>query len=208
MAGKSIIIGEYRCMYPTLSTPKAFTGQPEDKAKFKIVLLIPKSDKTGYKQLLDFITKSIDECGDWKAEVKKQVLATAKKTIGEEGANNNCILRDGDELNKQYLAEDKKPVEAYAGHYVISVNRPAKWGAPLCVGKDAKEIPGSLVDSVIRPGYWVKAEISAYCYKKPKNGITLQLGGVQMWRKDEEFGRQNNFTAGEVDEDDESSFSE
>lgn len=197
---KTTKFGPFRCIFPQLAEPKAFQGQEADKAKYKITLLIPKTDKEGYKKVSDFITAAINECAEWKTEIKKQVLATAKKTIGEEGANNNCILRDGDELNAQYLAEDKKPREAYAGHWVVSINRPAKWGAPLVVDRKAQEIPGSMIDSTVRPGYHVIAEVSAYCYKKPRNGITLQLQGVQLVKKDAEFGRENTFEAIEGDE--------
>lgn len=200
---KTKIFGAYRCIFPQLSAPKAFPGQEGGSAKFKITLLIPKSDKAGYKEIEDFLKAAIDECGEWKADIKKQVFATARKTLGDEGLNNNCILRDGDALNKQYLAEDKKPREAYAGMWVVTANRPGSWGVPMVVDRAGKEIPGALIDSTIRPGYHVNVELSTYCYKKPKNGIALQFSGVQLVKKDEEFGRQNNFAVVEGVDDEE-----
>ena len=196
MASKKVIFGPYRCVFPTLAEPKSFVEG--DAGKYGIKILIPKSDKAGYKKVLDFITESVNECGEWKAPVKAQVIKTAKDF--DNGANDNCILKDGDLINEQRVNQDKTPVEAYAGNWVISASRKASFGAPLVVGKDAQQIPGAMIDALVQPGYHVNTQVSAYCYSKPKFGITLQLQAVQLVKEDAVFGRENPFGAVESDD--------
>ena len=207
MARSSKIVGPFRCVWPYLSEPTGYGDDPNQKKKYKLTLLIPKSDKAAVKAMQDFIKARIDENGAWKADQKKAIYNRAMKTVTDEGVNNFCLLRDGDKLNEDRLANDKTPYEFFKDHYVVSLSRPEKFGMPLVVGVDAKEIQPALISNVIRSGYYVKAEISAYTYDKPKSGISLQFTGVQMWKKAEEFGKQNNFEAGEAEEEnDESSF--
>ena len=207
MAKSSKIVGPFRCVWPYLSEPTGYGDDPNQKKKYKLTLLIPKSDKAAVKMMQDFIKARIDENGAWKADQKKAIFNRAMKTVTDEGINNFCLLRDGDKLNEDRLANDKTPYEFFKDHYVISLSRPEKFGMPLVVGVDAKEIAPAPISNVIRSGYYVKAEISAYTYDKPKSGISLQFTGVQMWKKAEEFGKQNNFEAGEAEEEnDESSF--
>ena len=199
MASKKLILGPYRCVFPTLGEPKSFAEG--DAGKYSIKVLIPKTDKAGYKKALDFITESVNECGEWKAPVKAQVIKTAKDF--DNGLNDNCVLKDGDLINEQRVNQDKSPVEAYKGHWVISAGRKASFGAPLVVGKDAQQIPAAMIDAMIQPGYHVNAQVSAYCYSKPKFGITLQLQAVQLVKEDEVFGRENPFEAVETEESEE-----
>ena len=196
MASKKVIVGPYRCVFPTLAEPKSFVEG--DAGKYGIKILIPKSDKAGYKKVLDFITESVNECGEWKAPVKAQVIKTAKDFDG--GTNDNAILKDGDLINDQRVNQDKTPVEAYAGNWVISASRKASFGAPLVVGKDAAQIPAAMIDAIIQPGYHVNVQMSAYCYSKPKFGVTLQLQAVQLVKEDAVFGRENPFGAVESEE--------
>jgi hypothetical protein len=201
---KTKMIGPYRCAFPSLDKPQSFKGGDgkEGKAKFKITLLIPKSDKSGLAEIQKFVKSAIDENGGWKAEIKKQVFNRAMKTVTEDGLNNNCLLRDGDELNKQRVLEDKAPYEFYKDNFVITCSRSADWAPAMVVNQKAKEILPALIASTIRPGYHVRAEVTPYVYDKPKPGISLTLQGVQFVAKDEEFGRQNNFTEVEGFDDD------
>ena len=64
-----------------------------------------------------------------------------------------------------------------------------------------------MIDAIIQPGYHVNVQMSAYCYSKPKFGVTLQLQAVQLVKEDAVFGRENPFGAVEefnADEEDES----
>lgn len=200
MAKSSKIVGPYRCAWPYLAEPTGYGDDPNQKKKYKISILIPKSDKPGVKAMQDFIKARIDENGAWKAEQKKAIYNRAMKTATDEGINNFCLLRDGDKLNEDRVANDKQPYDFFKDHYVVSLSRPEKFGMPLVCRKDKTEIPGALIQNEVRPGYYVNVDISAYTYDKPKSGISLQFGGVQVWKKAEEFGRQNNFEAGEDDE--------
>ena len=75
----------------------------------------------------------------------------------------------------------------------------------MVVDRKACEIPPALIPTTIRPGFWVIVEASAYVFDGANSGVSLQLQGVQLVKEDEEFGRQNNFTAveGADDGDDE-----
>jgi hypothetical protein len=206
---KTMVTPAYRCMYPSLATPKVFKGGKPEDAKFGVKLLIPKKDKEGYKAILDLVAASVAECGDWKDVVKQQVLKTAKYAGSmEDGPNDNAILKDGDLLNAIAAATDKEQKDAYTGHWVLGLGRKGTWGAPLVVGQDGQEIQSAYVESSILSGYWVRAQIQPYCYAGQKNGVTLKLLGVQLVRKDKVFGQSNPFTPVEDMEGDNGNFEE
>lgn len=202
-----------RVAFVSLDKPMAFKDKKggESAPKFSITCLIPKSDKAGYKEVKDYLTSCIDSNGNWKADKKKQILNKATKTVTDEGINNNCILRDGDELNKQRVIDDQQPYEFFKDHWVIKFSRHASWSPAMVVDRGAREIPQGQISGIIRPGYYVIIECSPYMYDGQNSGISLQLQGVQMFKKGEEFGRANNFTAVEgedEEENDDSAFTE
>ena len=195
-----------RAAFVGLDKPMAYKDKngKESTPKFSVTCLIPKKDKATYKDVLDFITASIGENGAWKAEKKKQILNRSLKTVTDEGVNNNCVIRDGDELNRQRVIDDKAPYEFFKDSWVIKFSRRADWAPAMVVDRKAQEIPGAMIPTLIRPGFWVIIEASAYVYDGANAGISLQLQGVQLYKKDAEFGRSNNFEAvpGADDDDD------
>lgn len=207
MAGKSIIFHNLRTVWVSLSEPKAFKeGQ---KAKYSVKVIFPKTDKVTLKKFTDFLESNVNANGNWKEQVKKQVISAAKKTITDEGRNKNCVICDGDLLNEQALAEDQKLHAEYTGMYVVNFTRPASFGAPLVCRQDKTEIPAALIPSEIPAGYFVNLDASAYVYDTPVGrGVSFQFSAVQLAKKGEQFGRQNNFDAIEVDEESEESFAE
>ena len=194
-----------RVAFVGLDKPQAYKDKDgkEGKAKFSITCLIPKKDKRTYKEAYDFLVESINSNGNWKSEKKKQILAKSTKTLTDEGLNNLCVIRDGDELNKQRLVDDKTPYEFFKGMWVVKFSRPASFSPAMVVDRKAREIPPALIQSTIRPGFWVIVEASAYVFDGANSGVSFQLQGVQLVKEDEEFGRQNNFTAVEGADDDE-----
>ena len=203
---KNKMFSPMRVAFVTLDKPTAYkdaTGK-EGKAKFSITCLIPKKDKGTYKEVYDFLVESINSNGAWKSDKKKQILAKCTKTLTEEGLNNLCVIRDGDELNKQRLIDDKAPYEFYKNAWVIKFSRPAAFSPAMVVDRKAKEIPPALIPTVIRPGFWVIVEASAYVFDGANSGVSFQLQGCQLVKEDEEFGRQNNFTPQEGADDEES----
>ena len=203
---KNKMFSPMRVAFVGLNKPTAYKGDDgkEEKAKYSITCLIPKKDKGAYKEVYDFLVASINSNGAWKADKKKQILAKCTKTLTDEGLNNQCVIRDGDELNKQRLVDDKTPYEFYKGMWVVKFSRPASWSPAMVVDRKAKEIPPALIASTIRPGFWVIVEASAYAYDGANSGVSFQLQGVQLVKEDKEFGRQNNFTAQEGADDEES----
>jgi len=197
MAKNEIILGEYRCVYPALASAKTFGEQTEDQAKYSVRILIPKSDKEGVKKIYDFITAQVNTM-NWKAPVKAQVLKVAEDN--SDGYKDNAIVKDGDALNDKRAAEDKDPVDAYVGHYVVGMNRRASFGRPFLADENAVAIPELQLQEAFKGGYWIKVQASAYCYSQPKAGVTLQLGGAQFIRKDEVFGQSNPFEPVEIDD--------
>ena len=202
---KNKMFSPMRVAFVGLDKPTAYKDKDgkEGKSKFSITVLIPKKDKGTYKEVYDFLVEAINSNGSWKSEKKKQILAKCTKTVTDEGVNNLCVIRDGDELNKQRLIDDKTPYEFFKGAWVVKFSRPASFSPAMVVDQRAKEIPPALIPTTIRPGFWVIVEASAYVFDGANSGVSLQLQGVQLVKEDEEFGRQNNFTAVEGSDDDE-----
>ena len=189
---KSLIIKNVRCLYPALDAPKAFEGQTEEQAKYGIKILIPKSDKVAVAAIKEFVNGSITDHAKWPATVKKQVQKIA---FDADPYVDNAILKDGDALNTRREDEGKEKLSAYAGHYVIGAKRNRKIGPPTVVNAAAQNIPAGLIAGEIQSGYWINIQLSAYCYDKPKQGITLSLNAVQLVKTDEVFGAESPFSA-------------
>ena len=191
-----IIIKNRRCVYPTLAAPKSFTGE-EASAKYNIKLLIPKTDKEFVANFKEWVKNQIAST-DWTEALKKQVFKNAFNS--DDGQNDNCVLKDGDHVNTRREAEGKDMVEAYAGHYIISANRKGSFGPPLVVNADSSNMTPEMIEAEIVGGYWINTQVSAYCYPKPKPGVSIQLQAVQKVKNDEPFGRENPFDALEVED--------
>ena len=186
-----------RCIYPALHNPKAWPGQ--DTPRYSIKILIPKTDKAGVTALKTFINDAVGDT-DWTAMAKKAVLKTALDTGN--AFEDFCLIKDGDLLNERRKGEDKDIVEAYVGHYVISAGRRFDFGAPTVVDQRNAAIPPENISSEIRSGYWLNVQVGAYCYSKPKQGVSMQLLAVQLVKSDIEFGQSSPFDELESEESD------
>ena len=181
---KTLITKPFRCAFPSLTEPKNFQGQ--GALKYSIIGLIPKSDKGFKKQIEDFIVEAVEKT-NWTAAQKKAVISTATKNDGDFLIIKNGELKD----------LDKYPF--FNGHFFINLKRGEKGGPVPCYYPDKTPVPASLVSSEIYSGCWVRANISAWCYEKPKMGVTLQLIEIQKVKDDESF-RQTSFDAIEAEE--------
>jgi hypothetical protein len=194
-------VGPYRCIFPSLATPKAFEGQTEAQAKYAVKVLIPKKDKETVKAINAFLEAAVAKTA-WPAGAKKQVIQVAKN---QDMMNDNCVLKDGDAINERRVGEEKAPVDAYNGHYVLTLSRKGTFGAPGIYlagkGADGKAAvcPPERTNAEIQSGFWVNAFFQSYCYSKPKQGITLSLIAVQKVKEDTVFGQINPFDAIDVE---------
>lgn len=200
-------IEEVRCNFPNLSTPKGTPDKPDDLKYSITIFLDKKKDKAKHAQLVNFITQQINSVGAWSAAKKKAIANEALTHVNGEMLNKFAIIKDGDALNNALLEDDKKPKPEQAGKWVVSIRNRR---APQVVDAARHDIMGSNIESAIRSGYWVNVVISAYTWAKPdQNGVTIQLQGVQLLRKDEEFGRVDcGFEAVEDADEESGSFDE
>lgn len=197
MANKKLLIDNVRCHYPTLAEAKGFeNGDNPDKKKYSIKILIPKEDKEQVKKIEDFIKESIAE-SSWKAGQKAEMKKVAFDNSA--GNKNYAVLKDGDLINQHRTEiQDKDPIEAYKGHYVITCNRSQKFaekaGPPMVVGQDGKPVTDpSDIEGLILAGYWVNVQVQGYSYVKPEIGFSLSLSAVQLRKRDTVFGQENPF---------------
>ena len=191
-----------RCNFPVLSTPKGSPDKPDDLKYAITVFFDKKKDAEQIKNLKAYVKGVIAECGGWSAEKKKKIENELLIHVNGDMLNKFALVKDGDAMNSALLADDKNPRPEQAGKWVVSFRNRR---APQVVDQTGKEILGSMIDSSIRSGYWVKLAVSAYTWSKPQSsGAAMQLQGVQLIRKDEEFGKTDcGFEAVEgVDADD------
>jgi len=189
-----------RVVYPSLDKPASFAGQTEEQAKYGIKFLVPKGDKAVIDNIKAFLKANVDNVDKWSKTAKAQVYKTA---IDQDPYNDNCVIKDGDKINARRLDEEKEAVAAYEGHIVIGANRNQKKGPPVVVDRNNEPIDKGLIAGEIVSGYWVNAYVDAYCYNKPKNGITLSLYAVQKVKEDEVFGQPSPFDVVEGDDEEE-----
>lgn len=204
MAWKSIKLTG-RCMWPNLATAKAYTPKgakptegTDDKAKYSIQILIPKSDKDQIKKIKDHVKDIIDDA-DISATMKKQLFDTAFNY--RDGANKYCLLKDGDIKNarRKEKGEDEDP--AIVGMYVFKAARGLKRGVPPVYNRAKEKLSAGLVEQAIVGGYHVMVDVSAYVYNPSDPGVTCGLNGVLLIREDEPFGQRDPFADIEIEQD-------
>lgn len=185
-----IIIKNRQCAFPNLAEAKSFVEGTE--GKFNIKMLIPKDDKEFVKNFKEWVKTQIDAT-DWTQKIKGQIFKSSFIYKSDAGYNDNCVLKDGDEMNENRIDNGKDPYDFYAGHYIISANRKGSWGPPLVVGTNAEAIALPNIKEVIVGGYWVNIQVGSYCYSNVKTGVSIQLIAVQKIKEDTAFGQQNPF---------------
>lgn len=181
-----ITIKDVQCYYPTLAEAKAFTEGSHPK--YGIKLLIPKSDKAKIKEVKDFYTSGVQKNAAWTKGNKAQVLKVANDST--DAYNDNALLKDGDKLNQRRKDEEKDPIAAYAGHYVIGASRREDFNPVVVVDQKAKPIPREKISGEIQAGFFVNVNLQLYLWDKPKSGVSFTLVGVQKVK--ECFLEENN----------------
>lgn len=203
------IVGPVRCIYPKLHDPKPFDGQKPEETKYNIKLLVPKEDKEVIKEIKDLIKDAITATS-WGADIKKKMQKAALMYETDLGYNDNCMLKDGDLINKRRKEEEKDLIPAYAEHYVISASRRLDWGAPTVVGSDNSIIHPTMIRAAIISGFWVNAQIQVRIIDRPKTGVSFTLIAVQKVKEDTQFGQEVPFSVieseDEIDDTDENPF--
>jgi hypothetical protein len=207
--GNKIELGPFRCMFPTLDQPQQY----KDKGEFNysIQILIPKSDKVAIDLVMETITKTIRN-SDWVKAVQDRVLKIAKGS--KDPTNKFATLKDGDVKNQTKVESEKAPLEHLKGHYVLTARKKQKFGAPLVVNQQRKQIPTADVAKEILAGDYVNIQLSSYTYGQADGdpGATWNLEAVQKVKKGEPFPVHNIFDdvdeIDDVDEDEEVPFDE
>lgn len=197
-----LMIKNVRCVQVQLHEPKAY--EEGDDAKYSIKIIIPKSDKVSQKAVNDFVKAAIQK-EKWTPAAKKAITEIAILKSADM-YNDNAILKDGDKWVVRQKESDWTVTDCIKGHYTLNVKKKGSFGPPLVVSniKDeqtgkAKVIPGMEIEDQIQAGFWVNVQVQAYCYSKPKPGVTLQLIGVQKVKRDEVLSFEENDFEGSDD---------
>lgn len=189
---KVFTLKNVRCNWLALSAPKSTVqkgkpSKPEDM-KYSITLYLDKkADKDQHAGLVKFIKESVAECGSLSEATKKKIINEILVHVNGEMLNKFAKIKDGDALNNALLEEGKTPLPEQAGKWVVTLRNKR---APQVVDQSKNEVMGVQIDSLIRSGYWVNVALSAYAWSSATGtGAAVNLQGVQLVRKDTEFGR-------------------
>ena len=159
---RTVTTGEGRFSFPSLITPRE-ADNPDDKPKYEVTLLIPKSDKETIKKLKRAIKEAAEE-------------GKSSKFGGKIPANLKTPLHDGDDKADDY--------PEFADHYYFaarSVKRP---------GIVDKNLNAVLDSELIYPGVYGRLQVEAFAYNHAKGGkgVALSLMNAQVLRDGEPFG--------------------
>lgn len=147
-----VITGKVRLSYVHLF--EAFTNQPGQEAKFSVVLLIPKKDKTTLKNL-------------HAAQQAALELGKDSRFGGKIPKEWNDTIHDGDEADL-----DKNP--EYEGHWYMSVSSKTK---PGIVDQDVNPI---LDSTEVYSGCYARVSVNCFPYlHSGKKGVSFGLNHVQ-----------------------------
>lgn len=148
--------------YVNVFTPYRDPKKPEDKPKYKCLLLIDKSDKASVKKIQDAI-KAVEA----KMITEKYAGKAPKKAI------KNTFI-DGDE---------EKEGEEYEDRYCINVSKHVK---PVIVDKRLNPITD---EEEVYSGVVANVSIEFYYYwREDSKGITASLEGIQKIADGEPLG--------------------
>ena len=159
--------GVFRVSFPHLFEaykPEGSKGDP----KFSIDMMFPKNtDMKPYRAAIDKI-------------MTQKYGADRKKWPELE----HPVIKDGDKLIEKQLRKQKQPVEAYAGHWILTARSGSK---PTVVDEHKQEV---LDTNKVYGGCYARAAVSFFWYDTSGNeGISTGLNAVQFVRDGESFGR-------------------
>lgn len=161
MTSTKVITGKVRFSYAQVWTPKAMQGQ--EKPKYSISLLIPKSDKATIAKI--------------KAAIKAALEQGKDKLGGKIPKNYKSPLRDGD--------VEREDDEAYTGHYFVNASAYRK---PGIIDKDREDL---LDEDEFYSGCYGRASINFYAFNVPGNkGIAAGLNNLQKLEDGERLGAE------------------
>lgn len=171
-----VITGKVRLSYVHLFEPTAITE--EDKPKYSVMLLIPKSDTKTIKAL--------------RAAEKAAELA-GKAKWGSKKPKYNSVIKDGDDDEHEDWPERH-------GHWLMNVRSVSK---PGVVDQDVQPI---LDASEVYSGCYARASVTAFAYTAGKGGVSFGLNHIQKLADGESLGggsrAEEDFDAVESDDDD------
>lgn len=157
----------FRGSFPHVFVAHKVEGTKGDP-KFSIDMLFPKSQNMKkYQDAVDLV-------------MTRRYGADKKKWVTPE---HPCI-KDGDKLIEKAIRKQKQPVEAYAGHWVLS----ARSGNKPAVVDEHKQ---AIIDtSKVYGGAFYRAQVAFFWYDTQGNeGVSIALNAVQFVRDGESFGR-------------------
>ena len=159
MAGTKVITGKVRFSYVSIFQKKSFNGED---GKYRITLLIPKSDKKTVSKIKAAIKAATDE-------------GITSKWNGKKPGKLWNPLQDGDEDKAETNPE-------YAGMYYVCAKSNSR---PGIVDKDLNEI---LDPDEVYSGAYGRASITFYPYNNSSNGIAAALNNVQKLADGDRLG--------------------
>lgn len=179
-----VVTGLVRCSYPHLDAPYAFG---DEKARFSVTILIPKSDKKTINAINEAMQAAFEEGGE--------------KMFGNlpfKSVKVSKPLRDGDDE----VAEKPEKIE-YNDMLFLKASSDR---APKLVDRDLQPI---LNPNEIYAGCWIRVSLKFYAYDNVQKGIGVWLNNVQFWKDDTPFGSagsdpEEDFSDGFEDDYDES----
>lgn len=180
--GVKVVTGKVRLSWPDVFEP--VTSPQDDKLKYRVMLLIPKSDKATYDKLV-------------AAEKQTAEEEKAKFPGGKVPKKLASIIHDGDGENERTgeLHAEKYPERK--GHWFMSVT--ANEGYPPKV-VDQKLNP-ILDRSEIYSGVYARVSLRSYAYNAAGNmGISFGLANVQKVADGEPLGGTGSDPTDDFDE--------
>lgn len=159
----------FRTSFPHLFEAHKPEGSKGD-AKFSIDMLFPK-------------TQNMKRYQDAVDNIMTQKFGPDKKKWPQ--LDHPCI-KDGDKLIEKAIRKGKQPIEAYAGHWVLSA-RSSKM--PTVVDTNENGRQPILDTNKIYGGCYCRAQIAFFWYDTNGNqGVSIALNAVQYIRDGEAFG--------------------
>lgn len=173
-----VVTGKVRLSYVHLFEP--FTNDPDKKAQYSCVILIPKSDKTTIRRLKEAQQAALED-------------GKASKFGGKIPSNWKNTLHDGDE------EADLERNPEYRGHLFMSVVSNTQ---PGIVDRNVQPI---LDSTEVYSGCYARVSINAFAFNQQGNkGVSFGLNHVQKWEDGDFLGgrsrAEDDFEALDADE--------
>lgn len=161
---RTLVIGPCRLSYCHVFKKNVMPGEPEERAKYSTIILIPKSEK----ETIEAVKKAMEAA-------KQEGIAT--KWGGKEPKKMDLALRDGDD----------KDDEVYAGHYFLNAKSSTR---PQIVNRRGEPI---VDEDEIYSGVWAYVSFSFFAYDVSGNkGIACGLNNLCKFKDDEPFGGKSS----------------